>query len=45
MLSPVLDAVQSALQVLVKLPISITFLFVVLAVLFVILGLFKRFAH
>lgn len=45
MLSPVLDAVQSALQVLSKLPSSITFLFVVLAVLFVILGLFKRFAH
>lgn len=43
-ISPILIAVQAALQVLVKLPFSISFLFIVLAVLFVILGLFKHFS-
>lgn len=43
-ISPVLIAVQAALQVLTKMPFSITFLFIVLAVLFVILGLFKQFS-
>ena len=42
MLSPVLTAIQSALEVFIGIPTSISFLFVVLSVLFVILSFIKR---
>ena len=42
MLSPVLTAIQSALEVFLAFPASISFLFIPLAVLFVILGFITR---
>lgn len=42
MFSPVLTAIHSALEVLIAIPTSISFLFIVLAVLFVILSFIKR---
>lgn len=42
MLSPVLTAIHSALEVLISIPTSISFLFIVLSVLFVILSFIKR---
>lgn len=42
MLSPVLTAIQSALEVFLAIPSSITYLFICLAVLFVFIRLIKR---